>query len=107
MIGMKKALFGYKISEVDKILQYLREENESLNTEIAKLKIQIKNNVDSAKTILLEENLKNYEKELIRLKSENSEIKMQNEHLTEENINLKSQIAELKAIIDEAAITKE
>jgi len=107
MIFMKKTLFGYKISEVDKIIESLRNENENLNAEIARLKIEKKNEVDSAKTVLLEENLKNYEKELIRLKSENSEIKSQNEQLAEENINLKRQIAELKAMLDEAAAAKE
>lgn len=39
---MKKTLFGYKISEVDKIIESLRNENENLNAEIARLKIEKK-----------------------------------------------------------------
>lgn len=104
---MKRFLFGYKISEVNKLVDSLRDENERLKTENTKLKIQMKNNIDSAKSILLEEALKNNEKELIRLKTENNEIKSQNEILTRENISLQHQIALLQAIIDEAALTDE
>ena len=104
---MKRVLLGYKISEVDKIINSLKDENENLNAEIARLKIQIKNNIDNAKSILLEENLKNYEKELLKLKTENSELKNQNEDLTKENMILKQQLAELQAIINEAAVTNE
>ena len=104
---MKRVLLGYKISEVDKIINSLKDENENLNAEIARLKIQIKNNIDNAKSILLEENLKNYEKELLKLKTENSELKNQNEDLTKENMILKQQLAELQAMINEAAVTNE
>lgn len=104
---MKRVLLGYKITEVDKIIGSLKDENESLHAEIARLKIQIKNNIDSAKSILLEENLKTYEKELLKLKTENNELKIQNEDLTKENLVLKQQLAELQAIINEAAVSNE
>lgn len=104
---MKKALIGYKISEVNKTVNALREENESLSAEIARLKISMKNNVDSAKTILLEENLKINEDKLLRLTTENSELKKQIEILSKESAELKRQIAELRAVADEAAASRE
>lgn len=100
---MKKAMFGYKKAEVDFLMKTLRDENESLKAEIAKLNIQIKNNVDSAKAILLEDKVKNYEQEMIRIKNENNELKNQNENLLNENIDLKRQLAELRSMEDEAA----
>lgn len=104
---MKKIFSRNKTSVSNKIIETLRDENEKLNAEITKIKIQMKNNVDSAKSILLEENLNNYEKELIQLKIENNNLKTQNDNLSKENKSLKLQIAELQAMIDEAAITKE
>ena len=76
---MKRSFFGYKISEVDTLIETLREENESLNTELSKLKIEAKNNPGSknAKYILLEENLKKYEDDLIRLDKENKALQEQ------------------------------
>lgn len=96
-----------KNPDINKIMENLQEENKILNEQVAKLKIQLKNNVDSAKAILLEENLKNVEKELTQLKVENNELKNQNENLLEENNNLKHQIIELKAMLEEAAASKE
>lgn len=69
---MKKSLFGYKTSEVDIIIEALREENESLNSKIITLQNQIKNNIGekNAKSILLEENIKKLERDNLKINME-------------------------------------
>lgn len=103
---MKKELFGYKISDVNAILDSLREENASLNATITTLKTQIKNNVGdvSAKSMLLENELSKSEKELMKLNKERDDLLTQISYLTKEkeslnqkNIDLNNQIELLLA----------
>lgn len=95
---MRKTIFGYKISEVNKIIENLREENENLNATIVTLKLHNKNNGNykNAKYILLEEDLKNYEKDIINFKIEIKELKTQISILTNEIESLNKQNAKLK-----------
>lgn len=73
---MKKSLFGYNISEVNTILNSLREENKSLHSTITALKLKIQS-IDSdsnAKSILLEEDLKIHEENLININNEKNDL---------------------------------
>lgn len=82
---MKKTLFGYNISEVNTILDSLREENKSLNSTINILKLRIKNIDDdsNAKSILLEKDLKKYEENLVSLNIEKMDLEKQLNSLVE------------------------
>ncbi len=105
---MKKGFFGYNVSEVDVMLNTLREENESLNATITTLKTQIKNNeTGGAKANLLEADLKNREESIKKLSEENNELKHQVSSLTAENSVLTDQNAELMKKIEELQEEKE
>ncbi|MDF2868966.1 MAG: hypothetical protein K0R05_541 [Anaerocolumna sp.] len=101
---MKKSLFGYSVSEVDVMLNTLRDENESLNGTITTLKTQVKNNeTNGAKANLLEADVKNLEEKLKQLSDEKNELLSQVASLSQEatdytqiNSNLKEQIALLQ-----------
>lgn len=101
---MKKSLFGYSISEVDVMLNTLREENESLNGTITTLKTQVKNNeTNGAKANLLEADLKKLEEKLKQLSEEKDELISQTASLSQEvtdyiqiNSELKEQITLLQ-----------
>lgn len=95
---MKKSLFGYKIAEVNVIIDALREENESLNATITTLKTQIKNTIGqkSAKSILVEEDLKKLETDLIKINKEKAELLVQISTLTKEFEVLYQQNKELR-----------
>ena len=116
---MKKSLYGYNVAEVNIILDALREEIESLNSTITTLKFKIKN-IDgdsNAKSLLLEEDLKKYEKNLLSSNIEkgdlekqlnslvekyefsakqNEELNNQVQYLHKENDNLLRQLSELR-----------
>lgn len=96
---MKKSLFGYNISEVNVMLNALREENESLNATVTTLKTQMKNGVNGsgAKLNLLEADLKNSDEELKRVSEEKNELISKISSLTSEVDALKQQNAELIA----------
>ncbi len=95
---MRKSFFGYNISEVDVIVNTLREENENLNATITTLKTQLKNNeTGSAKANLLEEDLKNSEENIRQLQEEKNEFISQVISLTEEAGVLNEQNSELTA----------
>lgn len=121
---MKKGFFGYKVSEVDVVINALREENESLNATITTLKTQIKNSAadNGAKANLLEADLKKNEEilkqvtedknELISqissltlesdlLNQQNTELISQMEHLHRQNEDLNRQISEYRMQIME------
>ena len=100
---MKRSLLGYKVSEVNAVLDALREENEALNAAIITLKTQVKNNAieKSAKSILLEEELEQCKKKLIVLNQKIDLLELQNEEylikieaLTNENKSLMKQLAD-------------
>jgi chromosome segregation ATPase len=98
---MKKGLFGYKVSEVDVMMNTLREENESLNATITTLKTQIKNSeICGAKANLLEDNLKSMEENLAQLTKEKSELLSQTTALSTEAEASKQQNADLMAQIE-------
>lgn len=98
---MKKVFFGYDVSEVDVILDTLREENESLNATITALKAQIKNNeAGGAKVSLLESDLKDREAALQQLTEEKIELKYQVSSLTAEYGILNDQNTELMRKIE-------
>lgn len=92
---MKKSLFGYKKTEVDVLINTLREENDSLNATITTLNTQIKNGeATSAKVNLLES-------EIESLKGQNAELMKQIENLQNEKEALNKENSELKKqIID-------
>lgn len=96
---MKKSLFGYNVSEVNVMINALREENESLNTTITTLKTQMKNGVNGngARFSLLETDLKKYEEELKRVSEEKSELILRISSLTKEVEDLRLQNTELMA----------
>jgi chromosome segregation ATPase len=105
---MKKGFFGYNVSEVDVMLNTLREENESLNATITTLKSQIKNNeTGGAKANLLEADLKNREESIKNLNEENNELKHQVSSLTAEYSVLTDQNTELMKEIEELHKEKE
>lgn len=94
---MKKSLFGYNVSEVNTILDALREENKSLNSTITSLKVKIKN-IDgdsNAKSIILEEDLKNYEENIVSLNTEKKDLKKKLNSLIEKYESSAKQIEEL------------
>jgi len=94
---MRKSFFGYKISDVNKKIDSLQEEIESLNASIITHKIHNKNSaIKSTKTLLLEEELRKYENDLYNLSTENNELKTQNINLANEYESLKKQYLELK-----------
>ncbi len=99
---MKKSLFGYNITKINKIINSLREENEGLNATITTLQAQIKNNVGtkSAKLIFLDEELKSKENEIIKIGLENEELVSQISTLTKEYEALNNKYNELKARAD-------
>lgn len=98
---MKKGLFGYKVSEVDVMMNTLREENESLNATITTLKTQIKNSeICGAKANLLEDNLKSMEENLAQLTKEKNELLTQTTALSTEAEASKRQNADLMAQIE-------
>ena len=88
-VVMKKVFWGYNISEVDVAIGALREENESLNATITTLKTHIKNIESgySAKSKLLESNLKEKEGILRQTNDEKQKLEEQilelNNHITE------------------------
>lgn len=94
---MKKSLFGYNVSEVNTILDALREENKSLNSTITSLKVKIKNIDDdsNAKSIILEEDLKNYEENIVSLNTEKKDLKKKLNSLIEKYESSAKQIEEL------------
>ncbi len=94
---MKKGLFGYSISEVDVMLNTLREENESLNGTITTLKTQVKNNeTNGAKANLLEADIKKLEEKLKQLGEEKDELLSQAASLSQEVTNYSQINSELK-----------
>ncbi len=94
---MKKGLFGYSISEVDVMLNTLREENESLNGIITTLKTQVKNNeTNGAKANLLEADIKKLEEKLKQLGEEKDELLSQAASLSQEVTNYSQINSELK-----------
>ncbi len=101
---MKKSFRGYKVSEVDIIINTLREENESLNATITTLKTQIKNSEASgakaslleADLRILEENLKKLNEEKLELISQISSISEESESLKQQNENLNLQLSQLQ-----------
>jgi chromosome segregation ATPase len=93
---MKKGFFGYNVSEVNVMMNALREENESLNATITTLKTQIKNSeIGGAKANLLEANLKSIEENLRQLSAEKNELISQITALSSESEALKHQNTEL------------
>lgn len=104
MDGMKKTFWGYNVSEVDIIINTLREENESLNATITTLKTQIKNSETSgAKANLLEADLRMLEEDLNKLKEEKLELlsqisssKEESEALKQQNESLNLQLSQLQ-----------
>lgn len=91
---MKKGFLGYKVSEVDVIINALREENESLNATITILKTQIKNSeTNSAKTNLLEADIRTLEENLKILNEENSGLSAQISSLSEKTESPSSIVA--------------
>ena len=96
---MKKSLFGYNVSEVNVMINALREENESLNATITTLKTQMKNglNGNGAKFTLLETDLKRNEEELKRVSQERDAFMIKISSLTKELEELRLQNAELIA----------
>lgn len=99
---MKKVFFGYKVSEVDLIINTLREENESLNATITTLKTQIKNSDESsgAKANLVEADLKKLEENLKQLNNEKNENMSLISSLSEESEVLRKKNEELTARIE-------
>lgn len=97
VVKMKKSLFGYKVSEVNTILNSLKEENKSLHSTITALKLKIERiDVDSnAKSILLEEDLKTYEENLININKEKNDLEKKLNSLMKENEYLLKQLSEL------------
>lgn len=94
---MKKGLFGYSVSEVDVMLNTLREENESLNGTITTLKTQVKNNeTNGAKANLLEADVKKLEEELKQLNDEKDELLSQTASLSQEVTDYTQKYSELK-----------
>lgn len=101
---MKKSFWGYNVSEVDIIINTLREENESLNATITTLKTQIKNSETSgAKANLLEADLRMLEEDLNKLKEEKLELlsqissfKEESEALKQQNESLNLQLSQLQ-----------
>ncbi len=97
---MKKGFFGYNVSEVNVMINALREENESLNATITTLKTQIKNSeIGGAKANLLEANLKSIEENLKQLSAEKNELISQVSSLTSESEALRLQNTELSTQI--------
>ncbi len=101
---MKKTFWGYNVSEVDIIINTLREENESLNATITTLKTQIKNSETSgAKANLLEADLRMLEEdhnklneEKLELLSQISSFKEESEALKQQNESLNLQLSQLQ-----------
>ncbi|BCK00004.1 hypothetical protein [Anaerocolumna chitinilytica] len=101
---MKKTFWGYSVSEVDIIINTLREENESLNATITTLKTQIKNSETSgAKANLLEADLRMLEEDLNKLNEEKLELlsqissfKEESEALKQQNESLNLQLSQLQ-----------
>jgi Chromosome segregation ATPases len=121
---MKKGLFGYSVTEVDIAINALREENESLNTTITSLKTHIKNMESgySAKSNLLEADVKEIEEslrqtseekaaleaQLLSLSKDSEAMQQQNLTLNTQLLELDKQIAELTSHIDsKSAVTLE
>ena len=98
---MKKRLFGYRISDVDMVLDALREENESLNSTIITLQNQIKNNLSekNAKFIFLEDDFKKLEKDNLQINMEKDELTKQVIALTKEIEAIKLQNNELTSLL--------
>lgn len=98
---MKKRLFGYRISDVDMVLDALREENESLNSTIITLQNQIKNNLSekNAKFIFLEDDFKKLEKDNLQINIEKDELTKQVIALTKEIEAIKLQNNELTSLL--------
>ncbi len=105
---MKKGFFGYNVSEVDVMLNTLREENESLNATITTLKAQIKNSeTGGAKATLLEADLKSCEESIKQLNEEKQELKYQVSSLTAEYGVVNNKNAELIKKIEQLQKEKE
>jgi chromosome segregation protein len=105
---MKKSILGYNVSEVDIMLNTLREENEGLNATIVTLKTQIKNNeTSSAKANLFEAELKSREETMKQLNEEKNEFKQQISSLTAEYAILNELNSELTKKIEQLNKEKE
>lgn len=93
---MKKSLFGYNASEVDVMLNTLREENESLNGTITTLRTQVKNSESNgAKATLLEIDIKNLEERLKLVSDEKNDLLSQIASLSQESSALNGINADL------------
>ncbi len=103
---MKKGFLGYKVSEVDVVINALREENESLNTTVTTLKTQMKNSDSSngAKATLLEDDLKRSEELLKKSSEEKEELITQITKLTNNSDLMHQKNAELMAQLEIATI---
>ena len=105
---MKKGFFGYNVSEVDVMVNSLREENESLNATITTLKTQIKNSeIGGAKANLLEANLKSTEENLSQLTEEKNGLLSQISTLTADAKALELQNTQLKARMEQLHLQNE